>query len=368
MNSLQQRTYLAFAAQLERQLPISELNHVIAKLNPAVKPFGLQPLALAGYEDGILASSYYGHIFDYLVEPRRTDLVAALMHYERYTPSLAIASANELCERCCAKLRQHYFGHYGPIQVAAGHCHYCPQLSPHYLVNSAMDPKIFEKFIAYDSFFGNYMVKRFADIKRQEKEDKDKKNIPLDDIEDFDWDPYFDQMLLQVMDHSNDLRVQEYFKSLRHLPLDKVANDSTVPSPYRRSGEGQRSVYDDLQRGIKVEKKVPDTPNKVTAGTTNYGIWEPRTIRRRYSVNNYPIYPSGNVHWVKRVNDKIHTQFQVLNFMPPKEMGLEILSLELTASQGLQLFNYKVAGRYPTSQKTLDQTWERHVPFRKVMM
>ena len=228
-----------------------------------------------------------------------------------------------------------------------------------FVTTAVMDPKIFEKFIVYDSFFGNYMVKRYSDILQQSQEKPTNPHEALPGISDRDYSEYFDQMLLQVMDHSNDVRVQEYFNQLRDLPMDKVANDQTVTSPYLK--ENKRSVYEDFKLGKKARNDVDDLPVKVHAREdTTRALWEPRTIRRRYTVNNFPIYPSSNIHWVKRINQQTRPEYQVLNFAPPETLGMEVLSFLLTQSQGLQLFNSQVAGKYPTSQKSLDSYWEQH--------
>ena len=202
------------------------------------------------------------------MSPSSTDVVLGLINYERLPVAAAIVVATQLCDGCYQQLKRR-FQFPTEITAVSDGCPHCPQVSQHYQVNAVMDPSVFEKFISYDSFFGNYMVKKYTEILRQDRANKDKKNIPLPDIEDENWDEYFEQMLFQVMDHTNDLRVQKYFKELRDLPLDKIANNDTVVSPY--PNEDKPSVYENFQRGDTVNK-----PGQTTAAAIPKNpLWEP---------------------------------------------------------------------------------------------
>ena len=357
------RAYTHIVTQLIDNLDKQPIREYAQILPNEITKFGLQ----AYYESGDhLTNGHYGPLFDYWKHPTNLDLIAAVHRYDKLPIIDSILLVGKLCQHCQLQLREHY--QLATIKIEYTDCRYCSSIDPEYAKQrdlttvAVMDPKIFEKFIAYDSFFGNYMVKRYTDILEKSKiKELNPNKVAIPSIHDNDNYPeYFDQLLLQVMDHSNDIRVQKYFNDLRNLPMDKVATDQTVTSPYLR--ENKKSVYHDLKRGKKAHNDVDEIPAPVysSAYLKTHPNWEPRTLRRRYTVNNFPIYPSENIHWVKRIYEDEKQRFQVLNFNPPETLGIEILTFLVSQSQGCQLFNNQVAGTYPTSQQSLDKVWKQN--------
>ena len=347
----QTRTYRTLTQQVAAQIDLESITRVAGWLSYDAAPLGFVPPPNYRTECGAL--------FDYRFGALAVDLVGAIHVYEHLEPLAAIAVAATMCARCERKARAHYQLRFN--QVSVGTCPYCDT----HETTALMDAKWFEKFIAYDSFFGNYMVKRYGDILKHQGELRRNPNKSLPTLRDENWSEYFDQMLLQTMDHANDVRVQRYFNDLRDLPKTTVKTDDNVPSPYIK--EDKPTILEDMRRGKKARNDVDEKPVPVYSAIKG-DIWEPRLIRRRYTVDNLPVYPSSNIHWVKRINEEEIQKYQVLNFAPPQGFARDILSFELTTSQGYQLLGNRAKGKYPTSQASLDTLWTQAAPRMEIAL